>query len=330
MKKLAKLKHIKPNFIFIDLFSGIGGMRIALESKNLKCVYSSEWDKYAQQTYNENFGEIPEGDITKKNEKDIPPHDILCGGFPCQAFSIAGKQEGFADTRGTLFFDIVRIVKYHKPKILLLENVKNLLTHDNNKTFDAIIKTLTKLNYNCYYEVLNAGNFGVPQQRKRLIIVGFKKNLNIKDFEFTKTLNCATSLYTFLEKQKKVTDKYVVNCNNVVRYNIKIEKDSSGHYPQKCIRIGTINKGGQGERVYSSLGHSITLSAHGGGLGAKTGLYLINKKVRRLTPRECANIMGFPKNFKIPVSNAQAYKQFGNSVAIPVIKSVITDIMNKF
>ncbi len=322
------MSNLSPNDLkFIDLFAGIGGFRLALESFNLECVYSNEWDIHAQITYKENFGELPDGDITKVDEKNIPKHNILCGGFPCQAFSISGKQRGFEDTRGTLFFDIARIVKYHKPEILFLENVKNFARHDNGKTLNTILKTLDELGYRVFYKVLNASNFGVPTSRERIYIIGFRKDLGINKFEFPITNEKMVKLKDFLEDDA-LTNQYVIN-----RKDIKIsEKDVTpnvfGYYPQKPIRIGTINKGGQGERIYHENGHAITLSAYGGGVASKTGAYLINGKVRKLSPRECANIMGFPPTFKIPVSTSQAYKQFGNSVAVPVLVEIFSKVMD--
>src|SRR5690554_2942122 len=169
-------KKIFENYKFIDLFSGIGGFHLALNSLGAKCIFASEWDKYASETYQENFEIKPSGDITQIKETEIPKHDILCGGFPCQAFSISGKQKGFEDTRGTLFFDIARIVDYHRPKILFLENVKNFVRHDNGNTLKTVIETLESLNYKVFYKVLNTSNFGLPQNRERIYIVGFNKN----------------------------------------------------------------------------------------------------------------------------------------------------------
>ena len=167
------------NIKFIDLFAGIGGFRIALESLGAKCIFTSEWDKFASITYKNNFGEQPSGDITKIEANKIPAHDVLCGGFPCQAFSISGKQNGFSDTRGTLFFEIARIISYHKPKVLLLENVKNLAKHNNCKTINKILRVLDNLGYTSFFEVLNASYYGVPQARERLFIVSFRKYLNV-------------------------------------------------------------------------------------------------------------------------------------------------------
>jgi len=316
-------------YTFIDLFAGIGGFRYALESFDLECVFSSEWDKHAQTTYMANFGEIPTGDITKIDAKDIPSHDILCGGFPCQAFSISGKKRGFEDTRGTLFFDVARIAQYHQPKVLFLENVKNFASHDNGKTLKTVIQTLDEIGYNSFYKVLNSSNFGAPTSRQRIYIIAFRKDLNVTTFDFPRKAGQQISLLDILEKDSPETKACEIIREDIYLKPVIIEKDIFGCYPQKPIRIGTINKGGQGERIYSPLGHSITLSAHGGGAGSKTGAYLINEKVRKLTTRECARVMGFPESFKIAVTKTQAYKQFGNSVVIPVLKAVFEEVLNK-
>ncbi|MBW6451655.1 MAG: DNA cytosine methyltransferase [DPANN group archaeon] len=310
---------------FIDLFAGIGGFRIALEKHGANCVFSSEWDKYAQITYKENFGDIPQGDITKIKETDIPKHDILCGGFPCQAFSISGKQRGFKDTRGTLFFDIARIVEHHQPKVLFLENVKNLTKHYHGNTLKIILRTLEELGYNVFYEVLKASYYDVPQARERIYIVCFRKDLEITNFNFPKPTNKQIYVKDILENDENTKD-CIVN-----RTDVKFWKrdETPSLNP---IQIGQINNGGQGERIYSINGHAITLSAYGGGVAGKTGAYLVNEKIRRLTPRECARVQGFPEWFKIPVSKSQAYKQFGNSVSVPVIDAIfeqITNILNK-
>ncbi|KHO55030.1 MAG: DNA (cytosine-5-)-methyltransferase [archaeon GW2011_AR19] len=304
---------------FIDLFAGIGGFRIALERENAECVFSSEWDKDAQITYKENFGEIPKGDITKINEREIPEHDILCGGFPCQAFSISGKQRGFKDTRGTLFFDIARIVKHHKPKVVFLENVKNLIKHSHGNTLKIILKTLEDLEYNVFYQVLTASHYGVPQQRERIYIVGFRNDLGITDFQFPKPIYKKIFVKDILEDDEKAKDCIVK------RTDLKFwKRDETPSL--KLIQIGQINNGGQGERIYSINGHAVTLSAYGGGVAGKTGAYFINGKIRRLTPRECARVQGFPEDFKIPVNKYQAYKQFGNSVSVPVVESIFKKI----
>lgn len=323
---MTKKNFDVKNANFIDLFAGIGGFRVALESYGLRCVYSSEWDKYAQKTYQANFGEVPDGDITIVDEKKIPKHNIICGGFPCQAFSISGKRRGFEDTRGTLFFDVVRIAKLHKPEALFLENVKNFAKHDNGKTLETVENTLNDLGYDVYYKVLNASHFGAPTTRERIYFFCFRKDLGVKKFNFPKPDTRPVTLKDYLESDKK-TAKYEIKRNDIKIKDIQVNKDTSGHYPQKPIRIGTINNGGQGERIYSPLGHAITLSAYGGGAASKTGAYLVNGVIRRLSPRECARVMGFGDKFIIPVPDTQAYKQFGNSVVVDVLKSIFGEVI---
>ena len=210
---------------FIDQFAGIGGFRYALESFGCKCVFSSEWDKYCQESYELNFHETPYGDITKIDEKDIPPFDILCAGFPCQPFSISGNQKGFLDTRGTLFFDIVRIVKYHKPKVIFLENVKNLKAHNGGATFQIIEKTLTDLNYTLYYKVLNAKNFGLPQNRERIAIVCIRKDIDNKKFTFPNSYSNFVTIKDVKETDDK-TEKYVIQREDIFIDKKKITKSN--------------------------------------------------------------------------------------------------------
>ena len=320
-------KNILQNYSFIDLFAGIGGFHLALTSMGAKCLFASEWDKYAAETYCQNFKIKPSGDITKINENNIPKHDILCGGFPCQAFSISGKQKGFEDTRGTLFFDIARIVNYHQPKVLFLENVKNLTKHDEGKTLKTIIKTLKELNYTIFTKVLNSSNFGLPQNRERIYIIAFHNTLESTSFNFPIPTNEPICLENILENQPK-------NAKIIERNDIQIYKNytvSSSLFSEiellnKPIQIGKVNKGGQGERIYHPLGHAITLSAYGGGIGAKTGLYLINGQIRKLSPRECARVQGFPDDFLINPIDSQAYKQFGNSVSVNVLQYILLEI----
>jgi len=311
---------------FIDLFAGIGGFHLALNKINGECVFASEWDKECQKVYEKNFGLKPHGDITKINEKDIPSHEILCAGFPCQAFSISGKRLGFKDTRGTLFFDVARIVKYHKPKIVLLENVKNFLTHDNGNTINVVKKTLEELNYDVYYKVLNSSNYGVPQKRERIYIVAFQKKLKIKKFQFPLNQNIFISLENFLLPDNLTKELILKRKDIKLKNNLEISKDIFGNYPQKPIRLGHVNKGGQGERIYSPKGHAVSLTAYGGGIGSKTGLYLINNKLRKLSPRECARITGFPDNFHLSENKNHSYKQFGNSVVVNVLDYIMIEI----
>lgn len=311
----------KKSVKFIDLFAGIGGFRVVFDEFGAECVFSSEFDKYAQQTYEANFGEMPSGDITKIEANEIPAHDILCGGFPCQAFSISGKQRGFEDSRGTLFFDIARIADYHKPKIIFLENVANLKKHSDGETISSMVSILEDMGYNVFYEVLNASDFGVPQARKRVYFLAFRNDLGITEFKFPEGNKIMVALEDILLPDDKTAD-FIINREDMQFKDVEITERQL-----KPIRIGTINKGGQGDRIYSPKGHAITLSAYGGGSGAKTGAYLINGKVRKLAPEECKVVQGFPEWYKIVVSNSQAWKQFGNSVAVPVLRSIISKVV---
>lgn len=308
-------------YTFIDLFAGLGGFRIALESLGAKCVYSNEWDEPARAVYENNFGDNPEGDITKVDENTIPDHDILCAGFPCQAFSISGKQKGFEDSRGTLFFEVARIVKAKKPKIVFMENVKNFATHDNGKTLEVVKATMEELGYTFNQRVLNAVDYGVPQKRERIYMVCFRGDLSVDKFEYPKPFKLTRYLEDFLLNDESMVQNLYVDRPDTYYNDVEDYK-----YSNKSIRLGTVNKGGQGERIYSTKGIAITLSAHGGGIFAKTGGYLINGRPRKLHPRECARIMGFPDTYKLCESQSQAYKQFGNSVVIDILQLIAQQI----
>lgn len=309
-------------YSFIDLFAGIGGFHYALSSYGAECLYASEWDKHAQETYFSNFGIMPSGDITKISAEEIPSHDILCGGFPCQAFSVSGKRLGFEDTRGTLFFDIARIVKHHQPKVVFMENVKNLVQHDGGRTFKVITGTMEELGYTMFSKVLNSGDFGIPQHRERIYMVCFRHDvLKGSTFQFPHT-HLLSSLQPLLEHAPN--NAKVINREDIQIYG---RRDNSERIPNRPIQIGIVNKGGQGERIYDPIGHAITLSAYGGGAGAKTGLYLVDGIVRKLSPRECARLQGFPDDFIIHPNPQQAYKQFGNSVTINVLQYIVKDII---
>lgn len=314
-------KKLLKNYKFIDLFAGLGGFRLALESLGAKCVYSNEWDPHAQKVYADNFGHIPEGDITKVDEKTIPNHDILCAGFPCQAFSISGKQRGFEDSRGTLFFDVARIVKEKKPKIVFMENVKNFATHDGGKTLSVVKSTMEELGYTFYQKVLNSVTYGMPQKRERIYMVCFRNDLDINTFKFPKPFKLTRYVNDFLLKDETIVEDLYIN-----RPDTYYNDTEDNKYSGKPIRLGIVNKGGQGERIYSTKGIAITLSAHGGGAFAKTGGYLVNGRPRKLHPRECARLMGFPDSYKISSSFNQAYKQFGNSVVIDVLQYIAIEI----
>lgn len=311
---------------FIDLFAGIGGFRLALESFGAKCVYSNEWDKFAQETYHMNFGDIPEGDITQVDETSIPDHDILCAGFPCQPFSISGKQYGFEDSRGTLFFDVARIVKEKRPKVVLLENVKNFATHDGGKTIRVVKNTMLELGYSFQFRVLNPINYGIPQKRERVYMVCFRNDIERESFVFPQPFKLNRFVENFLLPDNEVRDLIVNRTDLVLNDKVNINYNAPS-----TIRVGTVGKGGQGERIYSPKGIAITLSAYGGGVFAKTGGYLINGQTRRLHPRECARIMGFPDSFKLHPNMNQAYKQLGNSVVVDVLQLItqqISDALN--
>ncbi|MFZ7266066.1 DNA cytosine methyltransferase [Avibacterium avium] len=321
LKMIPIEKKLLTNYTFIDLFAGLGGFRLALESLGAKCIYSSEWDVPVQKVYEENFGDIPEGDITQINENTIPSHDILCAGFPCQAFSISGKQRGFEDSRGTLFFDVARIIKAKRPKVVFMENVKNFATHDGGKTLEVVKGTMEELGYTFYQKVLNSVNYGVPQKRERIYMVCFRNDLKIDNFKYPKPFELTRHVEDFLlDDESMVRDLYV---DRIDTYYNGVEDTQ---YSNKSIRLGIVNKGGQGERIYSTKGIAITLSAYGGGVFAKTGGYLINGKTRKLHPRECARIMGYPDSYKICNNANQAYKQFGNSVVIDVLQYISIEI----
>ena len=310
-------------YTFIDLFAGLGGFRLALESLGAKCVYSSEWDKPVRKVYSDNFDEIPDGDITQVDEKSVPDHDILCAGFPCQAFSISGKQNGFEDSRGTLFFDVARIVKEKQPKVVFMENVKNFASHDGGKTLDVVRATMENLGYTFFYKVLSAVDFGIPQKRERIYMVCFRNDLNVASFNYPKPFELQKHVEDFL-----LSDENMVSHLYVDRPDTYFNDKKDEHYSNKTIRLGIVNKGGQGERIYSTKGIAITLSANGGGVFSKTGGYLINGRTRKLHPRECARLMGFPDSYIISDSPNQVYKQFGNSVVIDVLQLIAIEIGN--
>ncbi|MFH0894775.1 MAG: DNA (cytosine-5-)-methyltransferase [Bacteroidota bacterium] len=306
-----------PKFKFIDLFAGIGGIRLAFQNLGGKCVYTSEWDPFSKKTYEVNFGEVPFGDITKINEKEIPGHDILLAGFPCQPFSIAGvskknalgRKHGFLDeTQGTLFFDVARIIKEKKPKAFMLENVKNLISHDKGNTFRVIEKTLKELGYNVHFKILDAKHF-VPQHRERIIIVGFRNEVfkGKEKFHFPELPEPDKKIKDILEE--KPEKKYTLS-------------DHLWKYLQDYSVKHKAKGNGFGFGMTDLNGISRTMSARYYKDGSEILIPQKNKNPRRLTPRECARLQGFPDTFIIPVSDNQAYKQFGNSVATPLIQAV--------
>lgn len=312
-----------PDFKFIDLFAGIGGFRIAMQDCGGKCVYSSEWDENAKQTYFHNFGEVPFGDITKESNKKYIPDDfdVLCAGFPCQAFSIAGYRKGFEDVRGTLFFDVAEIVKRKRPKAIYLENVKNLYTHDGGRTFAVIKRTLEDLGYVVYHKVMNAMEYAnIPQNRERIFIVCFdpKQVPNHKDFSFP---------------EKEELTKSIKDC---IDYSIKEKKF---FYTKKFGHFDELNKGMlstetiyQWRRQYVRENKSNvcpTLTANMGTGGHNVPLILTPSGIRKLTPKECINFQGYPENYTFPttITDSAKYKQAGNSVVVPLIKKVCQNIV---
>lgn len=311
------------NLHFIDLFCGIGGFHLALSSFGAKCVFASDINQAACEVYQNNFHLIPKGDITKIHAKDIPAHEILCAGFPCQPFSISGSQKGYDDERGKLFFDIIRIANYHRPKIMLLENVRNFEHHDGGNTLKKAIAELSKIGYISFFKVLQASDYRIPQARNRIYIVAFRNDLGISEFTFPVKCENFRVLNDFLidEQENQVPGNYLINRD----YTLTLS--DNGERSNQLCRIGKIGLGRQGERIYSVLGQSITLSSQGGGLGGKTGMYLINDSVRKLYPRECARLMGFPDNFRLSSSQEQNYRQFGNSVVVDVLQYIIKEIV---
>jgi DNA (cytosine-5)-methyltransferase 1 len=325
----------KPKFTFIDLFAGVGGFRLAMQNLGGECVFSSEWDKEAQKTYYANFGEIPFGDITKEETKKWIPKsfDILCAGFPCQAFSIAGKRGGFNDTRGTLFYDVAEIIKRHKPKAVFLENVKGLANHDKGRTLATILNVLREdLQYYVPEpEIVNAKYFGVPQNRERVYIVGFRSDMNVKDFLYPEQNEITAAVEDIIE-EKVVDAKYYMSTQylkTLVEHKARHESKGNGFGYEILKKDGVANAivvGGMGRErnlVIDKRLKNFTPTTKIKGEVNREG-------VRRLTPREWARLQGFPDHYVIDkVADASAYKQFGNSVAVPAIQATAELIIEK-
>ena len=312
-------------FTFIDLFAGIGGMRIAYEKAGGHCVYSNEWNKYCQQTYFANFGEQPDGDITKIEANSIPDHDILVAGFPCQPFSIAGvskkqsmgRATGFEDkTQGTLFFDICRILKTKRPKAFMLENVKNLKSHDRGRTFKVITEALEELDYEVFHQVLDGQNY-VPQHRERILIVGFDRKRYGRDLGFR---------FNITPVEPKPVMRDILENEPGDKYTLT---DKLWTYLQNYAAKHRAAGNGFGYGIAELDGISRTLSARYYKDGSEILIAQEGKNPRRLTPRECARLQGFPDDFIIPVSDTQAYKQFGNSVVVPLMTNVAELVVAK-
>ena len=312
------------NFKFIDLFAGVGGFRIAMQNVGGKCVFTSEWNTDAQKTYRANYGEVPFGDITRDETKQFIPDnfDILCAGFPCQAFSIAGYRKGFTDTRGTLFFDLEQIIETKRPKAIFLENVKNLRSHDDGNTFKTMIDILeNKLKYKIFYKVLNSSTHAnVPQNRERIFIVGFD-SLQVKncdEFQFPSEVPLTKTIHDILEKGKQEDCFYY--------------KESHMYYPELQKTMKSRDTVYQWRRVYVRENKSNacpTLTANMGAGGHNVPLILDDYGIRKLTPRECFSFQGYPKNFILPnVANSKLYMQAGNSVTTPLIERIAQEIIN--
>lgn len=349
---LTPFKNKSPEnctFRFIDLFAGIGGIRLPFQEIGGHSVFSSEWDKYSQKTYAANFGELPSGDITKISSKTIPKHDVLLAGFPCQAFSQAGLRKGFYDTRGTMFFEIQRILGEHQPSVFLLENVKQLKGHDKGKTLKTIIDILTgrssqtfpedipvsdevrstetkKLNYWVDYKVLSGKDFGTPQKRERIFIIGFNKDYFeekdiINSFMWPTQFIEETKVSDILENQSSIDPKYTIS-----------EKLLAGHERRKLEHIKKGN--GFGYSIFKPTDkYTNTLSAryYKDGSEILIDQSHLGLRPRKLTPRECANLQGFPKEFLLnSVSDVQAYKQLGNSVCVKVVRAVAKELMRSY
>lgn len=323
-----------PKFTFIDLFAGIGGFRMAMQNLGGKCVFSSEWDAQAQKTYFLNYGEIPFGDITKESVKSYIPDnfDVLCAGFPCQAFSMAGKRLGFEETRGTLFFDVAEILRRKRPKAFFLENVKGLLNHDKGKTIQTILKVLREdLDY--YVpdpKIVNAINFGVPQHRERVYIVGFRKDQNVNEFTYPMPTD-STKTFADVKEENVVSAKYYLSTQYIKTLIAHKERHAAkgNGFGYEIIEdndvANAIVVGGMGKERNLVIDHRLTDFTPVTRIKGE-----INREgLRRMTPREWARLQGYPDDFIIKVADASAYKQFGNSVAVPAIQATANEIIKR-
>ena len=340
--KTFNLKHDitllprKASFTFIDLFAGIGGFRLAMQEVGGKCVFSSEWDESAKDTYFQNYGEVPFGDITKNEIKELIPDyfDVLCAGFPCQPFSNAGLKKGIDDTRGTLFYHIAEILKEHQPKVVILENVRGIISNDKGNTIQTVLRTITNMGYSCNVPqeiidngpisklkkecskmVLSAKDYGVPQNRPRIYIVLWRKDVNVKNFIYPQIEKVKTKVGTILEKN--VSEEYTISDKLWEGHQRrKIENSRKGNGFGYCIFNEQSQYTSTISRRYYKDGSEILIEQRG-------------KNPRKITPREAANLQGFPQNFKIPKSKTKAYQQFGNSVAVPVVTKVAEQVVDQ-
>ncbi len=344
LDKKLEVGAMEEKFTFIDLFAGIGGFRLSAQKNNGRCVFSSEWDKFAQQTYQENFGEIPYGDITKIDEALIPKHDILFAGFPCQPFSYSGKNKGFNDkTRGTLFFEILRILKNKKPKMFLLENVKGLISHNKGQTLKIILSSLEDLGYQLHWKVLKSTDFGLPQKRERWYCVGALKKIK---FKFPIGTNKTAILKDIIDEDEKSENlnlpdfelnRIKFHFENVSENNERVEHDSSIYKPHtKKGRYGVFSFQKQDGSLRFHVGdHAKTQiqEAFYCNLNTYAPTIIANRVPklwdiqRKLSVLEAQRLQGFPDDFIFPVSDNQAYKQLGNSVSIPVVDLIIKQMV---
>ena len=307
-------------FTFIDLFAGIGGFRQAMEEVGGTCVFSSDIDKHARSTYLANYGEEPAGDIKKIAAVDIPHFNVLCAGFPCQPYSIAGRKQGMKDERGQIFFEITRIIAHHKPEVIFLENVARLQRHDGGSAFNIIVRSIEELGYKVYYQVLAANDFGVAQVRKRLYFVCIRNDLNVS-FKFPEPIGNTTSVEDYLDPE--VDEKYYIDDPNICFCKPDLTEKVNTTY-----KVGHIGGTSQGRRIYSIKGVTPTFVCQSRGPAGGMEAYYVNGRVRRLTPDEGKRIMGFPEDFVFPVPEYRALEQLGNTVAVPVLKAIAREIVN--
>ena len=309
---------------FIDLFCGLGGFRIALEKLGGKCLLSSDIDKYVRETYKLNFGEYPFGDITQLDAKDVPTHDILCAGFPCQPFSIGGKRLGFQDSRGTLFFEVARIIKEKKPKVVFLENVAGIKNHDGGKTLDVICKIMNDLGYEFTFNIMNAKDYGLPQNRNRWYGIGFRKDLDLKSaFAFPNKSELKITLNNII--QNNISPSYRIT--DIAKKNILIYLENfknSEKYNAENILIANEVRASRCNFKSDGIAPCLTAKMGTGG----NNVPIVVEQYRKLTEQECLMLMGFPEWYEIKRNNMQSYKQIGNSVAVPIIESIAKEILS--
>lgn len=313
----------RPTFSFIDLFAGIGGFRIAMQNIGGKCIFSSEYNAYAQKSYELNFGEVPFGDITKFDLEKIPPHDVLCAGFPCQPFSISGKMKGFEDTRGTLIYYVFKLIELHQPKVVLLENVKHLIYHDKKKTLATIIRHMEEMGYTVSTKLLNASDYGVPQNRERIILVCHKE----KCFDFNLISKHPKPIlrdfldkegdFEFLDEPYTILDEYRQQDSGLIFVGYRNKKIRKAGVRSGTEHLSRVHK--QPNRIYSSDGTHPALPSQ-----ESSGRFWIwhEGRVRKLTIQECYRIMGFPQQFKLIYSKAELYRQVGNSVCVHMVQAI--------